>query len=63
MNHGFLALKSSVFKPRTRLGSRVLIGTPDFDQIIWVNLIFFINQNDFVLIKNKKIVNRLQSGF
>jgi hypothetical protein len=42
----------------TRLKARVT----NFDR---VNLFFFffINQNDVVLVKNKKIVNRLQLGF
>jgi hypothetical protein len=28
-------------------------------RVTWVNLIFFINQNDVILVKNKKIVNEL----
>ena len=61
-DYGWLVawLSSSVFK----LGSMV-DQAQDPDYGFWpghrVNLNFFFNQNDIVLVKNKKVVNGLQS--
>jgi hypothetical protein len=52
-------ISTSVFKPGLMV-NRVLTGLLGFDQVY---LNFFINQNDFVLVKNKKIVKGLQPGF
>jgi len=41
----------------TRLKARVI----NFDRVN--SFFFFINQNDVILVKNKKIVNRLQLDF